>query len=240
MKQNKGHDYSTTLIWSAAVVTVVRYSAAFIASDMGEIVGWLSNLITVLMGLSGLGMGILDVLGGTYLFDAVRRKMPKTGEAWKPQFKVLVGFVVALMATGVMILVPFTESRVTHKSMELVLGDGAGLTWWAFLVNLAPYLLIGGVAVGNQVVSVQGGQMTGQLTEVSEPENKNTGQVSGHTYPTDWRKVRKLLTDQEVSELSAMSTEQICFRYGVLDRTARRWREKAQAEVSKVSVEVKP
>lgn len=228
MKLNKGHDYSTLLIWSAAVVTVVRYSAAFIASDMGEIVGWLSNLITILMGLSGLGMGVLDVLGGTYLFDGVRRKMPKAGEAWKPQFKVLVGFVVALMATGVMILVPFTESRVTHKSMEFVLGDGYGLTWWAFLVNLAPYLLIGGVAVGNQVVSVTSEKLPESSPKVSEGEKKLSEKV-----PSDWRKVRPYLPDEEVLAISRMSTAEIRAKYYLKTaKTAQNWRNYAQKEIS--------
>jgi len=37
MKKQQGHDYSELLIWAAALVTVVRYAAAFIASDATEI-----------------------------------------------------------------------------------------------------------------------------------------------------------------------------------------------------------
>jgi len=227
-RQQKGHDYSTILIWSAAVVTVVRYAAAFIASDLGEITGWLSELITILMGLSGLGMGILDVIGGTYLFDAVRRKMPKSGEHWKPQFKVLTGFVVTLMITGIGILVPFTVSRVTHTSMADVL-SGNWLTGWAFLVNLAPYLLIGGVAVGNQVVSVSS-QVTGNLTgNLPEDDRKLTG-----NFPNDWRQVRKVLDDGQIQRIATGKTEQICYEFGITDRNARNWRKYAQKELEKV------
>ena len=75
-KSDKGRDYSSLLIWSAAVVTVVRYSAAFVASDMGQISGAMSEVVTLLLGLSGVGMGILDVFGGTYLFDGWRHAIP--------------------------------------------------------------------------------------------------------------------------------------------------------------------
>ena len=227
MKNTKGHDYSTILIWSAAVVTVVRYAAAFIASDMGEIMGGLSNVITIAMGLSGLGMGVLDVIGGTYLFDGWRRKMPASGKAWSFSFKVLTIFVFALMATGVMILVPFTESRVTHKSMEMILGDGVGLTWWALLVNLAPYLLIGGVAVGNQLVSASSGNVPESFQKVTEDEQKVTG-----NFPNDWRKFRKLLSREQMAEIARMTNGEISYKYGVTERTASNWRAKAQVEVS--------
>jgi hypothetical protein len=233
MAKNRGHDYSTLLIWSAALVTVVRYAAAFIASDMGQIEGALSEFITVLMGISGLGMGILDVLGGTYLFDGWRRAMPATGQSWRPRFKVLTMFVFALMGTGVMILVPFTESRVTHSSMEAVLGNGFELTWWALLVNLAPYLLIGGVAVGNQVVSVSGGQMSGQM---SGHDADVSGQMSAQNSAYSVKRWGDL-TDGEVVEIAQMSTEEICKVYHKEPRSARRWRQRAQKSMNlKVSL----
>lgn len=228
MKKQKGHDYSTILIWSAAVVTVVRYAAAFIASDLGEITGTLSEWITILMGLSGLGMGILDVIGGTYLFDGVRRKMPKSGEKWKPQFKVLVGFVSALMVTGVLILVPFTVSRVTHTSMADVLEKG-WLTGWALLVNLAPYLLIGGVAVGNQVVSVNSQNLPETFQKPADNDQKLTG-----NFPNDWRKFRKLVSREDLVEMSQMASGDIAYKYGVSERTATNWRKNAQNELQKV------
>jgi hypothetical protein len=215
------------LIWAAAVVTVVRYAAAFIASDVGEITGWLSETITVLMGLSGLGMGILDVIGGTYLFDGWRRAMPANGKAWSSRFKVLTGFVFMLMATGVMILVPFTESRVTHSSMESVLGSGYELTWWALLVNLAPYLLIGGVSVGNQVVSVSSQNVPESSPKLPEDENELSEKVR-----SDWRKVRPYLTDDEVLAIARMSTAEIRAKYYLKTaKTAQNWRKRAQAEV---------
>lgn len=227
-QKNKGHDYSTMLIWSAAVVTVVRYAAAFIASDVGEIVGWLSEVISILMGLSGLGMGILDVFGGAYLFDGWRRTMPQSGKNWSFKFKALTIFVFSLIGTGVLILVPFTVSRVTHSSMADVLSNPWLLFGWSFLVNIAPYLLIGGVSVGNQIVTVSfrdDGKVSGNFPQ-------DDGKVSGK-FPNDWRKARKLLTGDQVQALAVDETANICYHFGVDARTARNWRKYAQVELNK-------
>jgi|GEM_PF-2659932 len=226
--KSKGHDYSTMLIWSAAIVTVVRYAAAFIASDVGEIVGWLSEVISVLMGLSGLGMGILDVFGGAYLFDGWRRTMPAAGKKWSFKFKALTGFVFSLIGTGVLILVPFTVSRVTHTSMAAVLSNLWLLFGWSFLVNIAPYLLIGGVSVGNQIVTVSfrdDGKVTGNFPQ-------EDGKLSGK-FPNDWRKARKLLTGDQVQALAVDETANICYHFGIDARTARNWRKYAQVELNK-------
>ena len=166
--KNKGHDYSEILIWAAALVTVVRYAAAFIASDATEINALLSEIITIAMGISGLGMGVLDVIGGAYLFTGWQKKMPANGAAWSFKFKVLTFFAIGLIVNGILILIPFTMSRVAGVSIHSILGDGVLLFGWSAVVNIAPYLLIGGVAVGTQMVSIDtsqsGGQMTGQMT----------------------------------------------------------------------------
>lgn len=225
-KKQKGRDYSTLLIWSAAWVTVVRYAAAFIASDMGEIIGPLSDVITLFMGLSGLGMGILDVIGGAYLFDGWRRSMPAAGKKWSFRFKVLTTFVFTLIGTGIGILVPFTISRVTHSSMADVL-QGSSLVWWSLFVNLAPYLLIGGVAVGNQVVSVSYGNLPETYQKPSESDEKDSG-----NFPNDWRKVRKQLDREELVEMAGMSSGDISYKYGVSERTATNWRNNARKVTS--------
>jgi hypothetical protein len=220
MSRNKGHDYSTILIWAAAVVTVVRYVAAFIASDMGQITGTLSEAITFMMGVSGLGMGILDVIGGTYLFDGWRRAMPKAGGSWSSRFKVLTVFVFALIATGVMILVPFTESRVTHSSMAAVLGTGRALTWWAFLVNVAPYLLIGGVAVGTQVVTVNAANADANGSRTVRPENG----AGVRTYAS--------LTNTEKYYILNNKSAAIADELGVTPRAVQKWRKRVQDEIT--------
>ena len=139
MKTNKGRDYSELLIWAAALVTVVRYAAAFIASDATEIGQTLSLLITYAMGLSGLGMGVLDVIGGAYLFTGWQKKMPKNGNEWSFKFKVLTFFAIGLIINGILILIPFTMSRVAGVSIHHILGDSYLLFGWSAVVNVAPY-----------------------------------------------------------------------------------------------------
>jgi len=219
-KTSKGRDYSGMLIWSAAVVTVVRYSAAFVASDMGMITGPLSEAVTLLLGLSGIGMGVLDVFGGTYLFDGWRHAIPAQGKRWTIRFRALTFLVFGLIISGVFILVPFTVSRVRHESMDAVL-IGNSLWWWAVLVNVTPYFIIGGVAIGNQIVKVN----SESFRQVSE----NTSE-SG----SDWRKVSARLSAKQIEEIANMETGEIQYKYGVTDRTARNWRSKASAMLSKI------
>lgn len=221
MKKQKGTDYSNLLIWAAALVSIVRYAASFIASDVGEITGWVSELITVFMGLSGLGMGILDTLGTAYLFDGWRHAMPANGKAWPFRFKVLTLFVIALFVTGLGILIPFTVSRISHAGMFETLGM-TGSWIWGLFVNLAPLLLIGGVAVGNQVVTVNRAENSGH-------ESGNYSENSGN-FPVAkprWNKVDA----SEYEWISSAKTGEIQSRYGLDERTARNWRTKAQESV---------
>jgi hypothetical protein len=231
MKQNKGIDYSQGLIWAAALVGMIRYAAAFLASDMGQIVGVASEIITWLLGGSGFFMGLLSTFGTAYLFDGWRRKMPASGVVWAFKFKVLTLFVFAAFFFELVILVPFTVSRMQHNSMTDVLQNG--VWWWSIAVNIMPLLLIGGVSVGNQIVTVESGQMTGQLTGQKADTN---GQKEDNSKPSadvsDWRKAKKKLTGQQIAAIAKMSTGEIQKVYGVESRTARRWRKAAQDETT--------
>lgn len=222
MKKQKGTDYSKLLIWSAAMVSIVRYSASFIASDAASIPAWLSDIITFLMGLSGIGMGILGAFGTAYLFDGWRHAMPAAGKSWPFRFKILTGFVFALFITELCILVPFTVSRITDKTMHAALGDYIVWVWGAF-VNLAPILLIGGVSVGNQVVAVN---QAGNLPENSGERNGKKSENS-EDFPVAvprWNRVEK----SEYEWIAQASTGELQSKYGLDERTARNWRKKAQ------------
>lgn len=229
MKNQKGHDYSEILIWAAALVTVVRYAAAFIASDATEIPLWLSELITILMGISGIGMGVLDVIGGAYLFTGWQKKMPKNNDPWSFKFKVLTFFAIGLIINGILILIPFTASRVSGNTMFHILGDGFFLYAWSAVVNIAPYLLIGGVAVGTQMVSIEsGGQMTGQMTGANG-QNQDTSQTQ--SVSTDWRIAKKKMTASQIAAIARSTTTAVMKEYNLSERTARRWIEKAKGDV---------
>lgn len=227
MKNNKGHDYSTTIIWSSVLVGMIRYAAAFLASDLGQITGALSEVVTFMLGVSGFFMGILGTLGTAYLYDGWRRKIPASGVTWPNKFKVLTGFVFAAFLAEVLILVPFTMSRVLHVSIAEVLKGG--VWWWSTAVVMMPILLIGGVSVGNQIVTVEESarKVTGNLPESSEA---GAGKLTG-----GWRKVRKGLSADQVAGIAVSTTKDIAYFYHVDERTARNWRKYAQDEVNAAS-----
>lgn len=230
-KKNQGKDFATLLIVSAAIVTVVRYAAAFYASDAGEITGEISLIMSTAIGFSGIGMGLLDVFGGLYLFEGWRRSMPASGKPWGFRFKVLSAFVLALMVTGVLILVPFTVARVSHKGMAEVL-TGPWLVWWAVLVNVAPYLLIGGVATGNKITTESYPGKPESSPEVSDSEGKLSG-----NFPQDWRAARRSMRIEDVAGIAKMTTAAIQKKYHLKqEKTARNWRIYAQKEVETYKV----
>lgn len=144
----KRRDYSDLLLWSAVLVTVIRYAGAFIASDLGHITGWVSDAISVGMAITGLGMGVLAVLGTAYIFDGWRRSMPAAGKRWPFRFKTLTLFLAGLLAIEMGILVPFTVSRIAHVPMTEVRVVSWDVWAWAALVVAAPFVLIGGIATG--------------------------------------------------------------------------------------------
>jgi len=221
MKQNKGTDYSKLIIWSAALVGMIRYAAAFLSSDLGMITGPLSEVVTFLLGVSGFAMGVLGTLGTTYIFDGWRQKMPATGAKWNNKFIALTAFVLAAFIVEVLILVPFTMSRVLHISVADVLHGG--VWWWSTAVVIMPLLLIGGVSLGNQIVMVENsGQMTGQ-NSVKNGQNSDTNTTAQTT-----KKRRNELTQTDLVAIARMSSAQIRDQYGCDERTARRWRKDAQ------------
>lgn len=226
MKKQQGRDYSELLIWAAGLVGMIRYSAAFLSSDIGQIVGLTSEIITVLLGISGFAMGILATFGATYLFDGWRKKMPASGNRWSFKFIVLTVFVFLIFVSELAILVPFTVSRMSHLSMVDVLNGG--VWWWSTAVNIMPLLLIAGVSAGNQVVSVSSEVSAESFRKVTETPSESAGNL-----PKDWRKVRKVLTDEQVRNIAIDQAKNIAFYYQVDERTARNWRRYAQAEVEK-------
>lgn len=222
-KKQKGHDYSEIIIWSSALVGMIRYAAAFLASDLGKITGVLSEAVTLMLGVSGFFTGILGTFGTAYLYDGWRRKIPASGKNWQNNFKVLTGFVFAAFLAEILILVPFTMSRVSHISVAEVLGGG--VWWWSTAVVVMPIILIGGVSLGNQIVTVDAEsyrKVSGKLPE--EP-----GLVSVK-FPSDWRQARKLLNPQQVSGIADSQSKIICDLYGLDERTARNWRKYARQE----------
>lgn len=224
MSPRTRHDYSTLLIWAAALITTVRYAAAFAVSDAGFITGTWSEVLTFFMSLTGIGMGLLDVIGGTYLFDGWRRSMPRTGQAWTLKFKLQTAFVFGLIFTGLVILIPFTVSRVSHQEMATVLA-GQSLWWWSGAVNIAPYLLIGGAVIGNVgLVSVTQDEIP-QTPSTTDKKPKIDG---------NWRTFRQKLSKEEMRWIASASISQIMNQYQVSRETATNWNGYAKRDYARI------
>ena len=181
--KNTRRDYSTLLLYSDLIVSVARYAGAFIASDTGKLTGWVSTLVAIAIGISGVGMGILDVLGSAYIFDGWRRLLPASGKNWPSRFKVLTFFVFALFFCGIGILIPFTVSRVLDSSMADVLPTW--MLWgWAALVNSIPMLILGGVFISQSgIVSVNNAQTeTHESHDANEMQKDAMHELHGDTH----------------------------------------------------------
>jgi hypothetical protein len=220
MGNKKGRDYTRLLMIGAALVVVIRYAAAFTASDVGEITGTMSTVTTVLMAISGIGMGFLVVFGQIYTFDGWKRSLPKAGQKWAFRFMLLTLVSVLLIIVDVAILVPFTVSRITHMSMDSVLGQG--LTWWwSGVVNAAPALLLAGVALGNSVVTTQA---NGTANGANGSPNSGTNGANGsRTFAS--------LTNSDKYLILNSDSKTIAADFGVTARAIQKWRVRIQAEV---------
>lgn len=208
------HDYSTLLIYGAVLVSISRFVGAFLASDLGKLTGIISDVVTGLIAISGIGLGLIDVFGAAYLLDGWRLRMPKSGQAWSFRFKILTVFVFLLLLTGVVILVPFTVSRVSHRSMQEVLGT-VGLWIWSLSVNAAPYLIIGGV------ITAQSGVVTVSLPQdMQVSETVPTRHRKKYPAKTDWR----YLSDTDRKLAGTLSVKELEKRFRVSERTARNWK----------------
>lgn len=225
-------DWSNRLIWATILISVVRYAAAFAASDVGEIVGAWSNILTFLLAVTGIGMGVLDTVGGGLLFNGWSRVFPKTGDRWSLRFKILTICVLTLLFSGLFILVPFSMSRLSHESVLDALGGKDSLwAWgWALMVNVIPYVLIAGVFTGNKMVeSLEG---TESSKKVSNSGGKN--EESFQKVSSDWRKVRPTLTPQALKSLASLSPDQMkqwASETGFTYKTISNWRSNAREEL---------
>ena len=230
-------DWSGRLIFATMLIGVVRFAATFAASDVGEITGIWSNILTALLSITGIGMGILDTVGGGLLFNGWSRVFPKTGQNWSLRFKILTFCVFFLIVSGLFILVPFTMSRIAQESILDALG-GKDSVWawvWAFMVNFIPYILIAGVFTGNKMVSSLE-EETYQKPTSKLPESKESSEKVTSNLPINWRKLRPSLTPEQVKFIATKDPKETVEEFGksgmdVPPRTASNWRVYAREEL---------
>lgn len=229
-------DWADKLIWATILVSVVRYSAAFMASDLGKIEGLASEVVTFFLTVTGLGMGLLDTLGGGLLFNGWSKVFPKTGSRWSMKFKILTFCVFSLIVSGMIILVPFTMSRLAHESvLETLGGKTNAWSWvWSGMVNFIPYILILGIFAGNKMVTSleeeNDQKVTGKLPEREKEEEKVTSNL-----PSDWRKIRPSLSPEQIQFIANSEPKNIVVAFAesglkITPRTASNWRVYAMEE----------
>lgn len=230
-------DWADRLIWATVLISVVRYAAAFAASDVGQITGNWSNILTFFLSLTGLGMGILDTIGGGLLFNGWSRVFPKAGSTWSLRFKILTICVFTLILSGLFILVPFTMSRLAHESVLDALGGKTSFwSWvWSLMVNLIPYVLIAGVFTGNKMVSSLEEESYQKPTRNLPPEEESSEKVSGNL-PANWRKIRPSLSKEQVEYIANNEPKDIVKAFAqsgfaITPRTASNWRVYAATEL---------
>ena len=230
-------DWADRLIWATVLISVVRYAAAFVASDVGQITGTPSNILTFFLSLTGLGMGILDTIGGGLLFNGWSKVFPKAGNSWSLRFKILTLCVFTLVFSGLFILVPFTMSRLSHESVLDALGGKSSIwAWvWSLMVNLIPYVLIAGVFTGNKMVSSLEEETYSKPTGNLRESDKGDEKVSSNL-PANWRKIRPSLSPEQVNFIANNEPKNIVKAFAdsgfeITPRTASNWRVYAANEL---------
>lgn len=233
----KLRDWVDRLIWATILITVVRYSAAFAASDLGKIEGFASEVVTFFLTLTGLGMGFLDTLGGGLLFNGWSKVFPRAGTRWSLKFKILTICVFTLIISGLVILVPFTVSRLAHESVLDTLGGKESFwTWlWSGMVNLIPYVLVIGVFAGNKIVTSLEEESYQKLTS-KLPDDMESNEKVTSNLPTDWRKIRPQLDDSQLNFIAKNEPKDIVKSFAksgfsVTPRTASNWKVYAMKEL---------
>jgi len=74
-------------------------------------------------------------------------------------------------------------------------------------------------------------KVTSKLPESLQEETKVSGNLPV-SYPHDWRKVRKMITPEQIAGIAKDETKNIAFHFGVDERTALNWRNYARIETS--------
>ncbi len=174
--KNRTIDYGKILMWCAVLVSMPRWAGAFISADTAVIPPFINELLHILNLLSGLGMGVLEVLASAYILDAWGKLKPKrtyNAKRLDHRWVVLTGFVVGLFVMMPVILAPYVVARMTAVSVSDVLGAGAFRAIWAVAVVLSPAFIVGGVAIanGNLINEKETSQAT-KMKPVKQPKRK--------------------------------------------------------------------
>jgi hypothetical protein len=249
--RRRGMDLGRVLLWSAVIVEAPRWAGAMLAADLRDVSGWLSSALNTGNTLSGIAMGVVNVVATAYLLDALRRERPVVtvyrhrprdsrrgvGDArltlarpnWR--FYGILVFVVGLLGITPFVLAPFMVSRMTGDPLAVVLRTGLEQYAWAVTVVLAPIFVIGGVSFAQPgLVTISQGR---DLTPSPSPEGEGSEIATSPSAPRNdtapkWRNWRRL-PEAERRRVAGMDAAQVREVYGVEERTAYNWVREAKA-----------
>lgn len=239
MKRTKnGRDYGTVLVLSAMLVSIPRWAGAFIAADTLTMPELINTVLHYLNLISGVGMGLVEVLGTAYLLDAwgkMKAKRTHNAKHVDQRWLILTGFIVGLFVLMPLILSPYIVARMNGQPLASIASNSFQYVWSAAVV-LSPILIIGGVAVARDgLVGSSGTVPANELGERRTKETKDKPKVAPERLAvtfTDWRQVPTDIKRQ----MSGMSSGEIAETFGLAERTAQNWRKRALEFSGKVSV----
>lgn len=177
-------------MWSAIAVSMPRWAGAFIAADTQTMPLWVDNGLHYLNMFSGVGMGLIEVLGTAYLLDAWGKMKPRkthNAKSLDQQWVILTFFVGGLFILMPLILSPYIVARMNNKALSDIGGSLFHIVW-SIAVVLSPAFIVGGVAVARDgLVGVSGAE-----TSVSNPVSKETEKKQEETKETPKEKMRRI------------------------------------------------
>lgn len=136
-------------MWAAIVVSAPRWAGAFIAADTHTIPPLVDAGLQYLNLVSGMGMGLIEVLGTAYLLDAwgrMKRKKTWNAKQVDQRWLILTVFVAGLFVLMPLILAPYMVARMNGQALA-EMGHGWFEYVWAVAAVLSPAFIVGGVAV---------------------------------------------------------------------------------------------
>lgn len=157
--------------------------------------------------------------------------MPPNGVKWNLKFKMITFFVFSLFISSMTILVPFTLSRIEQVSISVILGGKGSIgEWsWGIMVNAIPFLIIGGVSLGNKwIEDLESGNF-----QESSRNNSNIREEKKEK-SADWRKLRPTLSHEDLMNLAKLTPDairQYAAQTGFTYKTISNWRISARKEL---------
>lgn len=170
---------------------------------------WVAIPVAVVVEI--LGFSAISTFMAFWFFNRRHKASAKKAPVWLIVFAFC--FYLALIVSSNILLDAFDEAEGAVIAVRAL-----------FTLQTIPAALIVVARAGHKAL----------LAEMAKEREESNRKVSAERsnadgkFPANWRQVRKQLSREDVTWLQTAKTEEICYRYGVDDRTARNWRKYAQ------------